>query len=358
MNSIESLSENFPNEFPNLNWTTENGQSNLKKISSFSENENKKSVNKIESNSFLITSTQYEFSQNHKNDIDILNLTENFKLNSMVMTAWGPGKITFINEDTQTAKIRIEGQEQEFAFNSINPFLQIYICIISENKIHWTLLKIDISENLYYIKNKIGNMYKVHPSRVLLIHRGNKIKDYSVNVYALKIYEKDELLAVVREPVEFSKFRFKNFIKSNNNTGVNSITVKSNKTIIVTGIAFYKNDMFDVNYELIIKKNNNIIYEDDIFVPKRDSPVEINKKETYIVKYYLNKEIIFEENQLYDIQQNIFNNNIKEQFIGNQPNDNLADENGVVISFFESSIEKNSTKVNEGLIPGIYYTFK
>ena len=47
---------------------------------------------------------------------------------------------------------------------------------------------------------------------------------------------------------------------------------------------------------MIIKNNNNILYEaDNIFVPKRDCPIEINKKETYIVKYYLNKEIILKK---------------------------------------------------------------
>lgn len=361
MYSIESSCENFTNEFPNLHWTTEHGQSILNKISSLSQSQNQKSENKIVSNSFLITNTQYEISQKNKNEI--LDMSENLKLNSMVNTEWGPGKIILINKEAQIVKIRIEGQEQEFPFNSINPFLQIYVCIISENKIHWSLLKIALGENLYYIKNKIGNMYKVHPSRVLIIHAGKKIKDYSVNIYNLGIYEKDELLVVIREPVQFSKFRFKNLIKSNNNSGINSIRVKSTKNIIVTGIAFYKNDMFDVNYELIIKNNNNILYEDDIFVPKRDSPVEIKKEETYIVKYYLNKEIIFEENQFYDIQQNILNNNIKEQYIGIQLSENLVDENGVIITFIETQINKknikdNSTKVDQGLIPGIYYSFK
>ena len=109
---------------------------------------------------------------------------------------------------------------------------------------------------------------------------------------------------------------------------------------------------------MIIKNNNNILYEaDNIFVPKRDCPIEINKKETYIVKYYLNKEIILKKIN-FMIFKKIYLIIILKKLIGNQPNDCSPYENGVIISFSECPIEKNSTKVNEGLIPGIYYTFK
>ena len=92
------------------------------------------------------------------------------------MTALGPEKITFINKNTQKVKIKIEGEEQEFSYDFINPFVQIYFCIITEKKIYWTLLKVLLGENLYSVKNKIGKMFKVHPSRILIIHRGKKLK--------------------------------------------------------------------------------------------------------------------------------------------------------------------------------------
>ena len=69
---------------------------------------------------------------------------------------------------------------------------------------------------------------------------------------------------------------------------------------------------------MIIKNNNNILYEaDNIFVPKRDCPIEINKKETYIVKYYLNKEIILKKIN-FMIFKKIYLIIILKKLIGNQ----------------------------------------
>ena len=70
---------------------------------------------------------------------------------------------------------------------------------------------------------------------------------------------------------------------------------------------------------MIIKNNNNILYEaDNIFIPKRDCPIEINKKETYIVKYYLNKEIILKKIN-FMIFKKIYLIIILKKLIGNQP---------------------------------------
>ena len=69
---------------------------------------------------------------------------------------------------------------------------------------------------------------------------------------------------------------------------------------------------------MIIKNNNNILYEaDNIFVPKRDCSIEINKKETYIVKYYLNKEIILKKIN-FMIFKKIYLIIILKKLIGNQ----------------------------------------
>ena len=367
-----SISQNLTLEyntkpFPRLCWLSEKtGSTNLIQMNPSLEKKNTQNFiieNQIDSNSFSIINQSENSVNNNKKEI--LDLSDNFKINSIVMSAWGPGKITYVNKDLHKVKLRIEDEEQEFDFSALNPFIQIYICIVNENNIKWTLLKFNLSDTCYIIRNKIGNLLNIHSSRVLLIHRGYKIKDYNKTIFSLGLFEKDELLCVIREPIEYFKYRFKSFIKSNSNSGLNSISLKTNKNIIVTGVAFYKNDTFDINYELIIKDNEGvIIYEDDnIFVTKKEVIVDNYKKETFMVKYKLKNEIIFEGYKCYEIQQNIINNNIKEQYIGNQLSENLADENGVIISFIETKMNKinikdNSTKVDQGLIPGIYYSFK
>ena len=54
-------------------------------------------------------------------------------------------------------------------------FKFIFVLLLKK-KIYWTLLKVLLGEYLYSVKNKIGKMFKVHPSRILIIHRGKKLK--------------------------------------------------------------------------------------------------------------------------------------------------------------------------------------
>ena len=368
MYSVQSSDLEYPslisnNRFPHLCWTSQpsDGTSTLIQMDSLTKNENQNSKNQNILNPTSIIDQNESFQINNK---DTLDLSDNFAVNSIVMTEWGTAKITLINKELQTVKLRIEDQEIEYPFIGLNPFLQIYVCIVHKDNIKWAVIKISLNETCYSIKNKIGKMFNVHPSRIILIFKEKKINDYNTIIYNLSFYEKAELLAVIRDPIEYCKFRFKNCDVKNFNSKFNSISVKTNVNVIITGIAFYKNKLNDIYYELIIKDNNkNIIFEaDNIFVPKKDENEENSKKETYMVKYNLNKEIIFEKNKIYEIQQNFYNN-IKDQYYGIQQGDNLADENGVTFTFSktelnsENSIE-NSTKIEQGLIPGIYYSFK
>ena len=371
MYSVQSSDLSYPsliskNTFPHLCWTSHHSDGSIKLIQMDSISKNDKDQNQNSENQNILNPTsiidQNESFQIHNKDT--LDLTDNFTLNSIVMTEWGSGKITSINKDQQIVKINIEGQEIEYPIIGLTPFLQIYVCIIQKSNIKWSLIKISLNESCYSIKNKVGKMYNVHPSRVILIFKERKIRDYNAIINNLGFYEKAELLAVIRDPVEYCKFRFKNCAKSNFNSKFNSISVKTNVNVLITGIAFYKNEVNDVYYELIIKENKNVIFEaDNIFVPKKDENEENSKKETYMVKYNLNKEIIFEKQKIYEIQQNFYNN-VKEQYYGNQPSENLADENGVIFTFSKTEIDsnenikENSTQVAQGLIPGIYYSFK
>ena len=54
-------------------------------------------------------------------------------------------------------------------------FKFIFVLLLKK-KIYWTLLKVLLGEYLYSVKNKIGKMFKVHPTRILIIHRGKKLK--------------------------------------------------------------------------------------------------------------------------------------------------------------------------------------
>ena len=142
MYSVQSSDLEYPslisnNRFPHLCWTSQpsDGTSTLIQMDSLTKNENQNSKNQNILNPTSIIDQNESFQIHNK---DTLDLTDNFTLNSIVMTEWGSGKITSINKDQQIVKINIEGQEIEYPIIGLTPFLQIYVCIIQKSNIKWS----------------------------------------------------------------------------------------------------------------------------------------------------------------------------------------------------------------------------
>ena len=60
-------------------------------------------------------------------DDHILDLSENFKVDMIIPSDWGPGKVVSVNKNTKKVLLKIEGTEHTFDMLELRPYLQIYI---------------------------------------------------------------------------------------------------------------------------------------------------------------------------------------------------------------------------------------
>ena len=192
-------------------------------------------------------------------------------------------------------------------------------------------------------------------------------------VFDIGLFENDDLLIVIKDKKEFAFKRFKSIIINTQNSGYNSIFVKANDNIILTGIGFFKNTRTDVYYELIIKDSEkNVLYTaQNILVKNLGNIIDMSSIDNLIVKYKLGEEVVFNKDKVYEIQQNLnvyssnsLNQELHAQCIGYQTVDGYNAENGLKLTFTESSNttnengKQNMTSVTMGMIPALYYAFK
>ena len=303
---------------------------------------------------------------------DFIDMSEKIKKDAIVNTEWGPGKIISVDKANQTCKIKIENEELSFPLMSVNPSLNIYACIIDKSKTNWAMLKVTFQDTSLSIKQKIAKMYQVHHSQIILIHAGVVISD-NKGVFDIGLFENDDLLIVIKDKKEFAFKRFKSIIINTQNSGYNSIFVKANDNIILTGIGFFKNTSTDVYYELIIKDSEkNVLYTaQNILVKNLGNIIDMSSIDNLIVKYKLGEEVVFNKDKVYEIQQNLnvyssnsLNQELHAQCIGYQTVDGYNAENGLKLTFTESSNttnengKQNMTSVTMGMIPALYYAFK
>ena len=163
------------------------------------------------------------------------------------------------------------------------------------------MLKVTFQDTSLSIKQKIAKMYQVHHSQIILIHAGVVISD-NKGVFDIGLFENDDLLIVIKDKKEFAFKRFKSIIINTQNSGYNSIFVKANDNIILTGIGFFKNTSTDVYYELIIKDSEkNVLYTaQNILVKNLGNIIDMSSIDNLIVKYKLGEEVVFNKDKVYE----------------------------------------------------------
>ena len=302
---------------------------------------------------------------------DIIDFSERIKKDIIVNTEWGPGRIKSVDKENKTCLIAIESDELSFPIMSVNPSLNIYACIIDKLKTHWMLMKVNFSDTALSIKQKIGKLYQVHHSQIVLIHSGYVVTD-NKSVFDMSLFEKDDILVVIKDKKEFSFKRFKSVKIITQSSGFNSVSLKVSDNIILTGLGFYKSTNSDTHYELIIKDtdNNVMLSIQNILVKKMEKDVDTNNIDNVTVKYKIGEEIIFYKDKIYEIQQNLNmfsrpgESNFLSQCVGYQSQDGYNSKNGLKITFLDSKLKdndigkENMSSPSTGKIPIIYYTFK
>ena len=291
------------------------------------------------------------------NHMKILNNNEKFKNSMSVMTEWGVGKILNLLEN-DIALCRIEGSDIEFPLMNLNTSLTIYICILCKDSSYWTEIKLGFDYTVNQLKQKISTIVKCHPSQIVIVHNGRKVTK-SVNVFELGIYEKDVFLAIIKDPNELTVLRSKVHKTTNKNPIFNAIKLKVNSDVVLTGLGLYKNNSIDLYYQILIfeeDKNSNLKI---IFSEKKILVKTEGTKESEIHKHKISN-LDLKENVSYHIHQYLDDTN-SNQNIGFKCFEGVEEKNtDILFEFSNCRIQgrSNSTDVEEGMIPCLYFYVK
>lgn len=303
------------------------------------------------------TGTRKLSTEKEKITTKVIDNSEKYKVDMIVMTEWGIGKIISINEGG-IAIVKIEGSEVEFPLMSLNTSLTVYCCILCKDSSNWIEIKVEFDFAVYALKKKIALMLRCHPSQVILIHGGRKV-DKNVNIFELGIYEKDVFLAIIKDPQELSVMRSKSIKTSTKQPIYNAIRVKVNQDIILTALGLFKNNMSDVYYDMLIfeeDQNNNLklVYSEKKILVKSEGV-----KENTVFKHKISN-IELKENVNYQIHQYL-NQADSNQNLGVKCNEEVVEKfTQITFQFSNCKIQgrTNSTDTEEGMIPMIYFYIK
>lgn len=289
---------------------------------------------------------------------DLIDNSVSLKLDSLVMTEWGVGKVTNSKLEDGTVQVKIEENQLAFSPESIKVNLDIYLCILCKDSSYWVDMKIDFGFTIQSLKQKISQFIKCHPSQIVIIHSGAKVDKKNQSLVDIGVYEKDVFLIAIKDPQELSIFRCKSSKLINKNVSYNALKFSASQDIIFSAIGFYKNKGVDLYYDLYLYEEQSqglkMIYSEKKILVKKD---EFEENEIY--KYKINN-IEIKENTLYQIHQylNTAENN---QFIGTKGSESMEEKTTLItLKFFNCEIpgKENSSDLDEGMIPAFYFFVK
>lgn len=299
---------------------------------------------------------------NQAKDKKTLDNSVKFKVDKMVFTEWGIGKITSVSNESRSCKVKIEGDEVSFGFDFITPFINIFFCVLTKSRNDWIALKFNIGDIVGTIRRKLSTIYVCHYSQILLVHSGEKLTSDSEKLSELGLFEGDEMLAVVKDPQAYSYAMFSLAKKMTLSSGCNSISFNVNENIMLTGILFYRNDSVEIMLDLTISENTddsnmNVLYQVFNLSIKAVDPLEGNN--TIQIDF---PSIPIKKGRDYEIKQTL-NQSLANQYIGCKLSDDKQTGNGVKFDFFDSNKKSDHRKIksnftNNSLFLGLYYVIQ
>jgi len=287
----------------------------------------------------------------------ILDNTDKFKIDKFVITEWGLGKI--IKKENNLITVDIYGTQQEFVENAIKLNYTITVLVLIGENSYLLDLKVDSSTTILRFKKKIADIVNTHSSLIVLVHGGRKVEDEK-SILELGIYDKDSFMAIVKDPSESVISRGGNILlNSKYNNNFNAIKFKCDEDIRLTGLGLYRNDVGDVNYDLLIFEEKDGLPH-LIFNEKKVLVLRKKHEGDEIFKYAISH-IDIKKNRIYQIHQNIIGSDISSQYSGIGFSKEVEIRKmGIKFSFFDCNLTSkiNGTNNERGLIPSLYFMVK
>ena len=140
--------------------------------------------------------------EDEPNKDNILDLSDKFKIDMIIPSDWGPGKVVRVNKETRKVVLKIEGQEQTFDMFELQSHLSVYIHVYLKD-INFQDRRIIISSNLTMddtigkIKKRIAGIFNTEEKNVIIVHNGEKMTNDSLKVSDGGFFVGDNLLVVI-----------------------------------------------------------------------------------------------------------------------------------------------------------------
>ena len=133
---------------------------------------------------------------------NILDLSDNFKVDMTVPNDWGQGKVVSIDSFEKKVVLRIEGQEKTFDMFELHPYLLVYLHVYFKN-MELQDKKVTINGNIFLddtigeLKKKIADVFKADKEKVILVHNGGKLTNDNKKILELELYYQDNILVII-----------------------------------------------------------------------------------------------------------------------------------------------------------------
>ena len=151
---------------------------------------------------FLKLTTSNNIKDKEKKSNNILDLSDQFQVDTIVSTDWGPGKVISVDRTGKKVIVKIEGEEKEFNMHELRATAQILIHIYFKNidfqdKRLMYLEKISAGETVLDMKKKVANILNTNENCVTLVYSGMKMTNNNTKLSEIGFYEQGDILAVV-----------------------------------------------------------------------------------------------------------------------------------------------------------------
>ena len=139
---------------------------------------------------------------------NILDLSDKFKIDMIIPSDWGPGKVVRVNKETKKVVLKIEGQEHTFDMFELQTHLPVYIHVYFKD-LNLKDKRIILSSNLSLddtignIKKRIAGIFNAEEKNVIIAHNGEKISDNNLRVSDCGFYVQDTLLVVINGTCDY-----------------------------------------------------------------------------------------------------------------------------------------------------------
>ena len=136
------------------------------------------------------------------NDKNILDISDNFKVDMLVPSDWGEGKVVSVDKVNKKIILKIEGVEKEFSMFELRPYIVVYAHIYLKDK-NGIDKRIILSLNLLMddtigkIKKKISGIFNVDDSNIIIVHEFLKLTNNNQKVSELHVFDKSGLLVII-----------------------------------------------------------------------------------------------------------------------------------------------------------------